>query len=100
MKKVFTTCILICCASLLAYGQRMPFFIHYVVNPYLYNPAFTGYEKHPVLQLTHRQQWQRLEAGRTPDPTVSTLQRVARALGVEPGELLLPLDDGDAPAGE
>ncbi len=61
MKKVFTTCILIYGISLLAYGQRMPFFIQYVVNPYLYNPAFTGYDKHPIFQLTHRQQWLGIE---------------------------------------
>ncbi len=61
MKKILTTYILICCVSLLAYGQRMPFFIHYVVNPYLYNPAFTGYDKHPELQLVHRQQWLGIE---------------------------------------
>ncbi|MGB3586779.1 MAG: PorP/SprF family type IX secretion system membrane protein [Tunicatimonas sp.] len=38
-------------------GQRMPFFTHHVTNPYLYNPAFAGYDSHPVLYLTHRQQW-------------------------------------------
>ncbi|WKN41952.1 PorP/SprF family type IX secretion system membrane protein [Tunicatimonas pelagia] len=38
-------------------GQRMPFFTHHVTNPYLYNPAFAGYDAHPILYLTHRQQW-------------------------------------------
>lgn len=35
----------------------MPFFIHHVSNPYLYNPAFAGYDKQAVLFLTHREQW-------------------------------------------
>nr|WKN37161.1 PorP/SprF family type IX secretion system membrane protein [Tunicatimonas sp. TK19036] len=42
---------------LTAVGQRMPFFTHHVTNPYIYNPAFAGYDAHPVLYLTHRQQW-------------------------------------------
>lgn len=38
-------------------AQRMPFFTHYYDNPYLYNPAYAGYDKHSVFYLTHRQQW-------------------------------------------
>jgi len=38
-------------------AQRMPFYTHHIINPYLYNPAFAGYDAHPVLYLTHRQQW-------------------------------------------
>ncbi|WKN32039.1 PorP/SprF family type IX secretion system membrane protein [Porifericola rhodea] len=40
-----------------AEAQRMPFFTHYYNNPYLYNPAYAGYDKHSVFYLTHRQQW-------------------------------------------
>lgn len=43
--------------SLSSFGQRMPFFMHHVTNPYLYNPAFAGYDKHTVFYLTHREQW-------------------------------------------
>ena len=46
---------------LTAVGQRMPFFTHHVTNPYIYNPAFAGYDAHPVLYLTHRQQWLGIE---------------------------------------
>jgi type IX secretion system PorP/SprF family membrane protein len=38
-------------------AQRLPFFNHYFDNPYLYNPAYAGYDKHAVFYLTHRQQW-------------------------------------------
>jgi transcriptional regulator with XRE-family HTH domain len=38
--------------------------------------------------LTNRQKWARLEAGGVPDPQISTLERIARALGVSVGELL------------
>ncbi len=43
--------------SLSSFGQRMPFFMHHITNPYLYNPAFAGYDKHTVFYLTHREQW-------------------------------------------
>lgn len=47
--------------SLSLFGQRMPFFMHHVTTPYLYNPAFAGYDKHAVLYLTHREQWLGIE---------------------------------------
>ncbi|MEQ9439514.1 MAG: PorP/SprF family type IX secretion system membrane protein [Cyclobacteriaceae bacterium] len=56
MKVVLNTFFLIF-LCLTAVGQTMPFFTHAVTNPYLYNPAFAGYDAHPVLYLTHRQQW-------------------------------------------
>lgn len=31
--------------------------MHHATNPYLYNPAFAGNEKYPVLFTTYRQQW-------------------------------------------
>lgn len=46
---------LLCICTVTA--QRLPFFTHYYSNPYLYNPAYAGYDKHTVLYLTHRQQW-------------------------------------------
>lgn len=45
----------------IAHAQRLPFFTHYFDNPYLYNPAYAGYDKHTVLYLTHRQQWMGVE---------------------------------------
>ncbi|MDF9795521.1 type IX secretion system PorP/SprF family membrane protein [Catalinimonas alkaloidigena] len=42
-------------------AQRMPYFAHYYNNPYLYNPAYAGYDKHTVFYLTHRQQWYGVE---------------------------------------
>jgi len=51
--------------SLTVIGQRMPFFTHHVTKPYLYNPAFAGYDAHPVLYLTYRQQWLGIEGAPT-----------------------------------
>ncbi len=44
-----------------------------------------------------RQAWQHIESGSRPDPTVSTLQRIARALGCGVDDLLsdLPPVDGE-----
>ena len=42
-------------------GQRLPFFTHHVLNPYIYNPAFAGYNQSAVFYLTHRQQWLGIE---------------------------------------
>lgn len=42
-------------------AQRLPFFNHYFDNPYIYNPAYAGYDKHSVFYLTHRQQWLGIE---------------------------------------
>jgi transcriptional regulator with XRE-family HTH domain len=36
----------------------------------------------------HQQAYQRIEAGRRPDPQLSTLERLAEALGVDVGELI------------
>lgn len=38
--------------------------------------------------LPSRQRWNDLEAGRKPDIRVSTLEAVAKALGVKPADLL------------
>ena len=45
----------------IVHAQRLPFFTHYFDNPYLYNPAYAGYDKHTVIYLTHRQQWMGVE---------------------------------------
>ena len=39
------------------WGQQLPFFTHHVLNPYIYNPAFAGFNQSAVFYLTHRQQW-------------------------------------------
>lgn len=37
----------------------------------------------------------RIELGRTPHPSRTTVRKIARALGVHPGELVVPEDDAD-----
>ncbi len=61
MKKLFIIFFFLFYCIIFSYGQRMPFFIHHVSNPYLYNPGFAGHEKHAVLFATHRQQWLGIE---------------------------------------
>ncbi len=57
MKK-YLFCILLSFAGTLAcQGQQLPFFTHHVLNPYIYNPGFAGFNQSAVFYLTHRQQW-------------------------------------------
>ena len=57
MKKFLFCLVLACSASASGWCQRLPFFTHHVLNPYIYNPAFAGYDQSAVFYLTHRQQW-------------------------------------------
>ncbi len=57
MKKYFLSILITCIAISSGWGQRLPFFTHHVLNPYIYNPAFAGYDQSAVFYLTHRQQW-------------------------------------------
>ena len=45
--------------------------------------------------MSNRQQWEKVEAGRVADPSISTVERMARALGVGIDELMA---DDDMPA--
>jgi len=40
MNKLLLLCICLCWGSL--YGQQVPFYNHYLINPFVYNPASTG----------------------------------------------------------
>ncbi len=57
MKKYLFCLVLACTATSSGWCQRLPFFTHHVLNPYIYNPAFAGYDQSAVFYLTHRQQW-------------------------------------------
>ncbi len=57
MKKYLFCLVLACAATSSGWCQRLPFFTHHVLNPYIYNPAFAGYDQSAVFYLTHRQQW-------------------------------------------
>ncbi|MGB3780196.1 MAG: PorP/SprF family type IX secretion system membrane protein [Tunicatimonas sp.] len=57
MKKYLFCLALACSATSSGWCQRLPFFTHHVLNPYIYNPAFAGYDQSAVFYLTHRQQW-------------------------------------------
>lgn len=57
MKKYFLCLALACTTTSSGWCQRLPFFTHHVLNPYIYNPAFAGYDQSAVFYLTHRQQW-------------------------------------------
>ncbi|MGB3851200.1 MAG: PorP/SprF family type IX secretion system membrane protein [Tunicatimonas sp.] len=57
MKKYLLCVLIACTATSSGWAQRLPFFTHHVLNPYIYNPAFAGYDQSAVFYLTHRQQW-------------------------------------------
>jgi type IX secretion system PorP/SprF family membrane protein len=40
MNKLLLLCVCLCWGSL--YGQQVPFYNHYLINPFVYNPASTG----------------------------------------------------------
>ena len=61
MKK-YLLCILISWVGYIpCWSQQLPFFTHHVLNPYIYNPAFAGYDQSAAFYLTHRQQWLGIE---------------------------------------
>ncbi len=65
---------LIVTAVLLFFGvtgmaQQIPVYNHFVVNPYLFNPAEVATDNYMSLQFNHRQQWRGIEGA----PVVSTL---------------------------
>ena len=57
MKKYFVGMLLVCVGGIPGWSQQLPFFTHHVLNPYIYNPAFAGYDQSATFYLTHRQQW-------------------------------------------
>ncbi|MEK6479228.1 PorP/SprF family type IX secretion system membrane protein [Catalinimonas sp. 4WD22] len=61
MRKTVIIFLLLLISICTSEAQRMPYFTHYYNNPYLYNPAYAGYDKHTVFYLTHRQQWYGVE---------------------------------------
>lgn len=50
-------------------SQQIPVYNHFVVNPYLFNPAEVATDNFMSLQFNHRQQWTGIEGA----PVVSTL---------------------------
>ena len=61
MKKYLLCVLLGWVGSTACWGQQLPYFTHHVLNPYIYNPAFAGYNQSAVFYLTHRQQWMGIE---------------------------------------
>jgi len=47
--------------SSVTYSQHQLIYGHYLVDPIVLNPAFTGYDKVPVASLSYRNQWTGLE---------------------------------------
>jgi len=43
--------------TLNGFGQNIPIYTQYIVNPYIYNPAYAGLEGKPSTALTYRKQW-------------------------------------------
>ena len=61
MRKYVLGILLSWAGSTSGWSQQLPFFTHHVLNPYIYNPAFAGYDQSATFYLTHRQQWLGIE---------------------------------------
>lgn len=48
---------IICLSFVNAKAQEKPIYNYFLLNPYVYNPAYAGYDYRPVLFLSYRQQW-------------------------------------------
>jgi type IX secretion system PorP/SprF family membrane protein len=57
MSKVRIFCILFFATGITGFGQSIPIYTQYIVNPYIYNPAYAGLEGKPTVGLTYRKQW-------------------------------------------
>ena len=51
----------------IGFTQNIPIYTQYIVNPYIYNPAYAGIEGKPTIGLTYRKQW----TGITDAPTTA-----------------------------
>ena len=49
--------ILFFATALNGFTQNIPIYTQYIVNPYIYNPAYAGLEGKPAAGLTYRKQW-------------------------------------------
>ncbi len=61
MKKVLYTAIYLFVFVLNSQAQQIQQYTQYITNPFIYNPAFAGYDNRPTLFATHRQQWLGIE---------------------------------------
>jgi len=63
IKHIIILCVLV--APMVSKGQHQPLYGHYLVDPIIVNPAFTGYDQAPVASLSYRNQWLGLEGSPT-----------------------------------
>lgn len=57
MKRLFFICCLGVLALSDAWAQQIPLYTQYFNNPFLYNPARTGFDANPQLFFIYRRQW-------------------------------------------
>ena len=57
MTKVRILFILFFVAAFNGFAQNIPIYTQYMVNPYIYNPAYAGLEGKSTVGLTYRKQW-------------------------------------------
>lgn len=69
MTKVRILFILFFIATFNGFSQSLPIYTQYIVNPYIYNPAYAGLEGRATVGLTYRKQWY----GITDAPTTANL---------------------------
>lgn len=59
MKSIFT--ILFTMLVLVSYGQQDPLYAQYINNPFVINPAYSGFDNNLNLNVSYRQQWSGME---------------------------------------
>ena len=59
--KIIARLIFVVSLPVLSYGQDLPLYSQYVLNPYLLNPSMTGMLHDGILQTTNRIQWTNIE---------------------------------------
>ncbi len=67
LRRIVTTLLLF--SGITGFAQQIPVYNHFVVNPYLFNPAEVASDNFMSIQFNHRQQWRGIDGA----PVVSTL---------------------------
>ena len=57
-KKLIIFCIISLMGCMGAIAQQIPLYSQYYINPFVYNPAYTGVSQYSSAYLIHRNQWQ------------------------------------------
>ncbi len=63
MKRFFWSILLVICLAAPAFAQQIPLYSQYTLNPFLYNPAYTGLRSGLNANVIYRKMWTDIEDG-------------------------------------